>query len=221
VGLLFLLVSSTFFAVSVQAQSTGLSKGQWAHYSIAGDLSEGVIASNFTINSVDASTLTFQRLDTYSDGTRQVETQSLDLVTGDGTGPPGLYFAIYPGKTTGSPVYQDPTFNISKILQGTYAQASRQLDYAVASNSTDKIEYYWDFETGISTLIKHTSISTGRSLVYAAMTETNVWKGQTNQTPPDQPNLNINLYAAGATILSGFLILVVLAGRFTKRRGKK
>jgi hypothetical protein len=221
VGLFVLLACLTLVVtpVQVQAQTTGLAKGQWASYSISGDLSEGVYSSKFTVEGVTSISVIYDRLDAYLDSPSQLEPNLLlDLSTGQGTGPTGFYFAIYPGKIPPAPVYQDPQFNISGIRPGTFAQASRPVNYAIAFNGTDRIAYYWDLQTGIFTEVLHTAFPGNRTLVHAAMTATNIWN-PTIQNSSGQVSPEIGYYSVGA-LMVGLLAIAAVRGKRRKRRNR-
>ncbi len=219
----------------MKAQSNAPSPGQWARYSITGDFSEGVTASNFTILSVNNNVLNVKWVDTYSDGSTIPETLSLNTTTGLGNVEFGLYFATSPGKNLGEPVYQDSrileNITISRQFNKTYAQAPRQVNYAADSNSTlscpenncyfDTLYYYWDQDTGIFTQIVHTystsASPTPKLGVDAVMTETNLWSP--SQPPLVSNNENDFPLLLWVIVLTGILVLTVFL--VTRYRGRK
>src|SRR5713226_6731469 len=133
----FLLFSTLLFPVSLftigdaHGVSPSLSPGQWAHYSLSGNQSEGTVDALFTVKKVDGANVTLSDLDTFSDGHTTTDTVVVSISTGPPVPSTGQYFVISPQKLVGDLVYPGDTkhyqnLTIQDLATHPYVSAKHQ-----------------------------------------------------------------------------------------------
>src|SRR5213594_520729 len=101
-----MLFPTSLFAVGdVHGASPALSPGNWAHYALSGNESQGAVDALFTVQKVDGANVTFSDLDTFSDGHTSTDTFVVSISTGPPVPSSGQYFVVSPQKVVGDSVY--------------------------------------------------------------------------------------------------------------------
>ncbi len=219
-----LLPASVWIVRDVHAVSPGLTVGQWAHYSIAGNESGGAVDALFTVQSINGPTVTFNDLDTFQDGSTTNDTVIVSISTGPTTPASGQYFVIPPQIAIGQSVYPgDPkhykNFTIQQITARHYVSSNRQVATVHAQNSTTSYfgntppattyeDFYWDQSTGIITEIVKTL--NGAIALHVTMSSTNIWQ-------PDNPISAFLIPSAVVSLSSAAIIGVILVGRYRRK----
>ena len=226
----FLLFFTWFFPLSfstvgdVHAASPALSPGQWAHYSLSGNQSEGTVDALFIVQKVDGANVTFSDLDTFSDGHTSTDTFVVSISTGPPVPSSGQYFVVSPQKVVGDSVYpgdhQYQNLTIQDVTARRYASSSRQIAHVHAQNSsqiststptTSFEDFYWDNSSGMFTEIVKTL--NGTVVLHVVMSSTSLWQPDTSPDPLFVPTAVASLFSAG-------LIGVLLVGRY-RRKAKR
>lgn len=226
--MVFLLLSplavpaSLLVARDAHGVSPALSPGQWAHYSLSGNQSQGTVDALFTVQKVDGANVTFSHLDTFSNGHTLEDTVSISISTGPTIPSSGQYFVISPQKHVGDSVYPGHSYYATLKLQDLtarpYASASRQVAHIRELNSSQVSasntptatfeDFYWDSATGM-----FTEIVKGQNAVvvlHVVMSSTNLWQPDLPPDPLLIPTAVVSLSGAG-------LIGVLLVGRYRRK----
>ena len=202
--------------------SPSLSPGQWAHYSLSGNQSEGTVDALFTVKKVDGANVTLSDLDTFSDGHTTTDTVVVSISTGPIVPSSGQYFVISPQKQVGDLVYPGDNvhykgFPIQDVTARPYASASRQVAHVHAQNSsqiyvstptTTFEDFYWDDSTGMFTEIAKSL--NGTEVLHVVMSATNLWQ-------PDSSFDSFLVPSAVVSLISAGLIGVILVGRYRRK----
>jgi hypothetical protein len=221
----FLLFSASLFPLllfavgDVHGASLTLSPGQWAHYALSGNESEGTVDALLTVQRVDGANVTFSDLDTFSDGHTSTDTVIVSTSTGPTVPSSGQYFVISSQKQVGDLVYPGDNVHykglaIQDITARPYASASRQIAHVHAQNSsttpptTTFEDFYWDDSTGMFTeIVKSLN---GVVVLRVVMSSTNLWQ-------PDNSFDALLVPSAVVSLTSAALIGVVLIGRYRRK----
>lgn len=211
------------FVRDVHAVSPALSPGQWAHYSLAGNESQGAVDALFTVLKVDGANVSFSDLDTSSSGRTVMDTFNVSISTGPAIPSSGQYFVISPQKRVGEVVYPGDhhyaNLTIQDLTARPYASASRQVAHVHALNSSQVYvsgtqptttfeDFYWDYSTGMFTeIVKSLN---GAVVLHVTMSSTNLWQ-------PDSSFDSLLVPSAVVSLITAGLIGVILVGRY---RGK-
>ncbi|TMI52853.1 hypothetical protein E6H13_05910 [Candidatus Bathyarchaeota archaeon] len=219
-----LIPASLFVVGDVHGASPALSPGQWAHYSLSGNQSEGTADALFTVQKVDGANVTFSDLDTFSDGHTSTDTFVVSISTGPPVPSSGQYFVVSPQKVVGDSVYPGDhhyqNLTIQDITARPYASSSRQIAHVHAQNSsqiytstptTSFEDFYWDNSSGMFTEIVKTL--NGTVVLHVVMSSTSLWQPDTSPDPLFVPTAVASLFSAG-------LIGVLLVGRY-RRKAKR
>jgi len=227
----FLLFSTLLFPAllgavgDVHGASPALSPGQWAHYALSGNESQGTVDALFTVQKVYGSNVTFSDLDTFSDGRTSADTVNVSVSTGPTIPSSGQYFVISSQKRVGDLVYpgapQYASLPIQDLTARFYASARRQIAHVHAQNSSQIFvsnatrattfeDFYWDDSTGMFTeIVKSLN---GVIVLHVVMSSTSIW-------PPDSSFDSFLVPSAVVSLISAGLIGVILVGRY-RRKGK-
>lgn len=232
---IFLLVFPLAFSSTglAHAVSPALSPGQWAHYSLSGNESQGTVDAFFTVQSVSGPNVTFTDLDTFADGHTTTDTLTVSILTGPSQPASGEYFVIAPQIHVGELVYPNDyhykLFPIHDISARTYALASRQAAHVQGMNSSQVCapapctpppcpnsactseDFYWDQSTGLFTeIVKSLN---GGVVLHVVMSSTNIWQAANSLDSYLVPSAVVSLMSAG-------LIGVIVVSR-ARRKGKR
>jgi hypothetical protein len=219
-----LLLPTSLFAVrDANGASPNLSPGQWAHYALSGNESQGTVDALFTVQKVDGSNVTFTDLDTFSDGHTSTDTVYVSISTGPTIPSSGQYFVISPQKRVGDLVYPgDPHYAslpIQDLTSRPYASARRQIAHVHAQNSSQIFtsnsarattfeDFYWDDSTGMFTeIVKSLN---GVIVLHVVMSSTSIW-------PADSSFDSFLVPSAVVSLISAGLIGVILFGRYRRK----
>ncbi len=199
----------------VHAQySVGVSVGDWAVYSLSGDLTENAVSSKILVTSISGTNVTTSSTDTYDNGTMKTDILWIDVLTGANNAPPNFLFLVSPGLGPGDSVYQSSQLKIESKQNSSYAGAIRSV--AVASNvGSGQVGtvYYWDSEKGIFNELLSTHFGQSGQItvgVHAVISQTNLWSASVNPPPPASPDNLPIVVAALAGLIGGvgFFLLI-------------
>ncbi|TMI30694.1 hypothetical protein E6H27_06970 [Candidatus Bathyarchaeota archaeon] len=207
----------------VHGASPALSPGNWAHYALSGNESQGAVDALFTVQRVDGNNVTFSDLDTFSDGHTTMETVVVSISTGPTLPSSGQYFVISPQKQLGDSVYPGDhhyqNLTIQDLTTRPYVSAKRQIAHVHAYNSsqiytettppsTTFEDFYWDYSTGMFTeIVKSLN---GEVVLHVTMSSTSLWE-------PDSSIDSLLIPSAVVSLISAGLIGIILVGRYRRK----
>jgi hypothetical protein len=218
-----MLPVSLMVARDAHGVSPGLSPGQWAHYTLSGNESQGTVDALFTVQKVDGANVTFSDLDSFSNGRTFMDTVNVSISKGPTTPSSGQYFVISPQKHVGESVYPGDSHYANLPIQDVtgrpYASASRQVSHVHAQNSSQVVisgtppattfeDFYWDYSTGMFTeIVKSLN---GGVVLHVVMSSTSMWQ-------PDSSFDSLLVPSAVVSLISAGLIGVILVGRYRRK----
>ena len=214
-GLTLVLIGMLSVVVKVQrVEASGIIKaGDWIKYEVTttGELPGETIPTWVKLEflSVEGANATVQATMRLSDGTKIINTTTVDIVSGADTG-----FIIPSDSKTGDSIYISGHGNITIDGENTlaYTGVDRSVVYASFWDSGDYFAYYWDKQTGI--MLEQRKTSNGTTTIFKVK-DTNMW-----QTQPSELLLDPTVFYV-MIIVVAIVLAIVVAVMFLRTRKKK
>ena len=180
-ALTLVLIGMLGVAVKVQrVEASGTIKaGDWIKYevTITGELPGETIPTWVKLEflSVEETNATMRATMHLSDGTKIINTTTVDIVSGTDTG-----FIIPSNSKTGDsiPISGHANITINGETTLAYTGVNRTVVYASFSDSGDYFAYYWDKQTGI--MLEQRKASNGTTTIFKVK-DTNMWHTQPSE----------------------------------------